>query len=73
MGGAVSVEELKVLQQQLGDAGINKTLGESISPAYGNLLTKYVIVRLIILVVSCDSHNILLLHKTKSYLLSEII
>ena len=42
MGGAVSVEELKVLQQQLGEAGINKILGESISPAYGNLLTKYV-------------------------------
>ena len=42
VGGAVSVEELKVLQQQLADAGINKLLGETISPAYGNLLTKYV-------------------------------
>lgn len=40
----MSVEELKVLQQQLGEVGINKVLGEGISPAYGNLLTKYVII-----------------------------
>lgn len=41
----MSVEELKMLQQQLGDAGINKILGEGISPAYGNLLAKYVGIR----------------------------
>lgn len=46
VGGAVSVEELKVLQQQLGDAGINKILGEAISPAYGNLLTKNLLTKL---------------------------
>ena len=42
----MSVEELKVLQQQLGDAGVNKILEEGISPAYGNLLTKYVVITL---------------------------
>lgn len=44
----MSVEELKVLQQQLGEAGVNKILGESVSPAYGNLLTKYVVLIVLI-------------------------
>lgn len=40
MGGAVSVEELKTLQQQLKDAEVGKILEEGIIPAYGSLLTK---------------------------------
>ncbi|XP_065896720.1 dynactin subunit 2-like [Dysidea avara] len=37
---AVSVEELKVLQQQLSTVDPNKMIRDEISPAYGNLLTK---------------------------------
>jgi len=36
----VSVEELKVLQQQLVTVDPAKMIRDEISPAYGNLLTK---------------------------------
>jgi len=36
----VSVEELKVLQQQLHSVDPSKIIRDEISPAYGNLLTK---------------------------------